>query len=295
MILMVSGRTDVVAFYSKWFINRYKAGFLDVRNPFYPKNVSRIYFSDVEAIMFCTKNPLPLIDFLPQINKPMIFHVTLTPYKNEIEVNVIDKSKIIDGIKKLSKIIGTDNLYIRYDPIFINDYYTIDYHIKAFNKLCKLLNGYVKKIIVSFIDDYKNVRNNMNILKIKELSTNDYEMIGLNFSKIALNYNMTVQTCAEETNLLTYGFIQDECLSSEYAFKLTNKKYKRWNGRKNTNCKCVRMVDVGEYNTCNHLCKYCYANFDESKINENIKLHNPTSSLLMGFLNKDDIIKIRKE
>ena len=34
MILNVSGRTDIVAFYSKWFMNRYKEGYVDVRNPF---------------------------------------------------------------------------------------------------------------------------------------------------------------------------------------------------------------------------------------------------------------------
>ena len=34
MILNVSGRTDIVAFYSKWFMNRYKDGYVDVRNPY---------------------------------------------------------------------------------------------------------------------------------------------------------------------------------------------------------------------------------------------------------------------
>ena len=39
MILNVSGRTDIVAFYSDWFINRLKEGFVDVRNPFNNKMV----------------------------------------------------------------------------------------------------------------------------------------------------------------------------------------------------------------------------------------------------------------
>ena len=136
MILMVSGRTDIVAFYSKWFMNRYKEGYVDVRNPFYPKNVSRINFSNVDLIMFCTKNPLPIIDFLPMISKPILFHVTLTPYKSDIEPNVIDKKLIIEGIKKISKIIGSENIYVRYDPIFLSDKYTLNYHKKAFSKLC---------------------------------------------------------------------------------------------------------------------------------------------------------------
>ena len=102
MILNVSGRTDIVAFYSKWFINRYKEEYVDVRNPFYPKMVSRIYFNDVDAILFCTKNPLPILDFLKEIKKLIIFHVTLTPYKNDIEPNVPDKIKIISIQKLLS-------------------------------------------------------------------------------------------------------------------------------------------------------------------------------------------------
>lgn len=157
MILNVSGRTDIVAFYSKWFMNRYKEGFVDVRNPFNPKLISRIYFEDVDLILFCTKNPLPIINDLKKIKKPIIFHVTLTPYKNDIEPNVPSKTEIIKGIKKISEIVGIDNLVVRYDPIFLSEKYNIDYHIKAFDKLCGLLNGYVHRIIVSFIDDYKNV------------------------------------------------------------------------------------------------------------------------------------------
>ena len=138
MILMVSGRCDIVAFYSKWFMNRYKEGYVDVRNPFYPKLVSRIYFKDVDLILFCTKNPLPIIPYLKEIDKPIVFHVTLTPYMSDIEPNVIDKKKIIEGIKEVSKIVGIDNIYVRYDPILLNDKYTVDYHIKMFDRLCKI-------------------------------------------------------------------------------------------------------------------------------------------------------------
>ena len=85
MILNVSGRTDIVAFYSKWFINRYKEGFVDVRNPYNPNLVSRINFDNVDAILFCTKNPIPILDFINNIDKPIEFHVTITPYKKDIE------------------------------------------------------------------------------------------------------------------------------------------------------------------------------------------------------------------
>lgn len=292
MILNVSGRTDIVAFYTEWFMNRYKEGFIDVRNPFNPKLVSRINFIDVDAILFCTKNPIPILDHLKEIDKPIIFHVTLTPYKNDIEPNVPDKTKIIDAIKKLSSIVGIDNLFVRYDPIFISDKYNIEYHKKAFAKMCSLLDGYVNKIIISFIDDYKNVRNNQNILNYKTFTDYDYEQIGKSFSESAKVHNMTVQTCFEERDLTEYGFIKGECLSHELAYILTGKKYKSWKARK---CSCVEMVDIGVYNTCKHFCKYCYANYDELKVNNNCLKHNPNSSLLIGELESDDIIKIRKK
>lgn len=262
MILNISGRTDIVAFYTPWLLNRYKEGFVDVRNPFNPKLVSRIFFEDVDAIMFCTKNPLPIIEHLKDFNKPIIFHITLTPYKADIEPNVPSKKLIVESIKKISNIVGIDNIYIRYDPIFLSDKYNIEYHKKAFQKMCTLLDGYVKKIIISFIDDYKNVRKNIRTLSIKEFTNEDYATIGTSFSTIAKEHKMTIQTCCEDVNLTEYGAIKGECLSHELAFKLTGKTYKNWKER---NCNCVQMVDIGAYNSCKHFCKYCYANYDEKK------------------------------
>lgn len=293
MILFVSGRTDIVAFYSEWFMNRYKEGFVDVRNPFNLHQVSRIYFSDVDLIFFCTKNPLPIIPYLKDIKKPILFHITLTAYKCDIEPNVPSKREIIKGIKKISKILGKDYVYIRYDPILLNSNYTVDYHIKGFSKLCSLLDGYVEHIIVSFIDDYKNVRKNMNILKLREFTSDDYKQIGEHFSQIASQHHMSVQTCFEENDLTEYGFIKGECLSSSLAYLLTGKKYSKWKARREGKCDCVQMVDIGTYNTCSHLCKYCYANFLEEQVIEKRKLHNPSSTLLIGELSDEDIVTKR--
>ena len=284
MILNVSGRTDIVAFYTPWFINRLKEGFVDVRNPFNPKLISRINFDDVDAIMFCTKNPLPILPYLEKIEKKKVFHITLTPYLKDIEPNVFSKKEIIEGIKKVSQIVGKEYTYVRYDPIFVNDKYTIDYHIKMFERMCNSLEGYIEHIIISFLDDYKNVRTNIKVLNPKALTKDDYKKIGENFSKVAKSHNMTVQTCFEEENLVEYGFIKEDCLGLELAKKL----------RAGGKCNCVEMVDIGMYNTCSHFCKYCYANYDEKQVEDNRKKHNKNSSLLIGTIESDDIIKIRK-
>ncbi len=293
MILNVSGRTDIVAFYTDWFMKRYQEGFLDVRNPFSGTMVSRIHFEDVDAILFCTKNPIPIIKHLSIIQKPILFHITLTPYRKDIEPNVPPKGKIIEAIKKVSNIVGVNNIVVRYDPIFLNTTYNLEYHKKAFHHMCFLLSGYVKTIIVSFVDDYKNVRKNNNILNIKPFTEADYKEIGISFSESAQTYGMTVQTCFEENNLMEYGFKKGECLSHELAFELTKKTYKRWKARKGKKCNCVEMVDIGVYNTCKHFCKYCYANYDETKVNKNFIEHDSNSTMLIGKIQKNDIIKRR--
>ncbi len=291
MILNVSGRTDIIAFYEKWLIKRVEAGFVDVRNPFNPKLVNRINFSDVDLILFCTKNPIPILNDLNKIKIPYLFQITITPYKRDIEPNVPSKKEVIEAVKKISQAIGKENVSVRYDPIFLSEKYNITYHIKAFKKLCMLLNGYVETIIVSFLDEYKNVLKNKNVLQYREFTEEDYKIIGKNFSKIAKLNNMKVQTCFEDRNLTEYGFTKRECLSHELAYRLTGKKYKSWKARK---CNCVEMVDIGVYNSCKHFCKYCYANYDEKIVNNNFKNHDVNSSLLIGNVKNDDIIKTRK-
>jgi len=295
MILFASGRTDIPAFYSNWFINRVKAGFVDVRNPFNQKLVSRIYFSDVDLIMFCSKNPLPMINKLDILKVPVLFHVTITPYGKDVEPNIPDKRLIIDGVKKLSLVLSIDNVVVRYDPIFLSDKYNADYHIRAFDKLYKNLNGYVNKIIVSFMDEYKNVRSNKNILKYRAFTREDYKKIGEAFSKSAHDNGMSVQTCFEDEDLTQYGFVKGECLSHELAYILTGKKFKSSNVRKEKKCECVQMVDIGDYNSCMHMCKYCYANYDEKAVSNNFERHDDNSSLLIGSIQRDDVIKVRKK
>lgn len=295
MILNVSGRTDIVAFYSEWFKNRYRAGFVDVRNPFNYHQVSRINFSDVDAIVFCSKNPALIIDFLPEIEQPVVFHTTLTAYLSDIEPFVPQKTEVVKNLREISQIIGTERTYVRYDPIFLSDKYTTEYHLAAFDKLCAELDGVVKHFIVSFIDLYKNVEQNMGFLKIKEFSEEDYRRIGEGFSKSAAKCGQTIQTCFEQRNLTEYGFTAGECMSHQMAMELTGKDFPEWTARKERNCHCVQMIDIGSYNTCNHRCKYCYANFDENCIAANFMRHIPTSTMLIGELEPEDIITIRKD
>ena len=267
-----------------WFVNRWNEGYFDVRNPFNPKLVSRIYVSDIDMIVFCAKNPLPLLDTIHQFSVPIQLQVTITGYFEDIEPNVPDKKQVIECIKKLSTYLGKENVCVRYDPILLNSKYDADYHIRAFNKLCTMLKGYVSKMIVSFVDDYKNVRDNH--LDYHEPSNEEYLKLKEAFEK----NDIKVVSCME--NKYQIGDETDCCVSIKYAFERTGKLFKEWKAR---DCHCVEMADIGAYNSCLHGCKYCYANFDSKQISKNHMLHDPKSSLLIGQLSLDDQIKIRRK
>ena len=284
MIINASGRTDIVAYYMNWFVNRWNEGYFDVRNPFNPKLVSRIFVSDVDMIVFCTKNPLPLLDTIHLFSVPIQLQVTITGYFKDMEPQVPDKGEIIACVQKLSSYLGKENVCVRYDPILLNSKYNVDYHIRAFNKLCIILKGYVSKMIVSFVDDYKNVRNNH--LDYHEPSNEEYLKLKEAFEK----NDMKIVSCME--NKYHIGDEKDCCISIKYAFERTGKFFKEWKAR---DCHCVNMVDVGAYNSCLHGCKYCYANFDSKQIVSNYKMHDVNSSLLIGHLNLDDQVKIRRK
>lgn len=285
---MVSGRTDVVAYYMDWFVKRWDAGYFDVANPFASKHISRIFVSDIDMIVFCTKNPLPLLDTIHIFDVPIQLQVTITGYFKDLEPNVLDKKRVIEAVKKLSKILGAENVCVRYDPIILNSKYTVSYHIRAFSKLCSMLKGYVSKMIVSFMDDYKNVRNNH--LKYHDPSMSEFLQIKTNFETIADLNNMKLVSCLETKYHM--GDKSDCCVSIRYAYEKTGKLFKEWKARE---CHCVSMVDIGTYNSCLHGCKYCYANFDAKKIMTNYKLHDVNSSMLIGHIQSDCIIKVRKK
>ena len=134
MIISVSRRTDIPAFYNEWFYNRIKEGYVDVVNPFNAKQANRVSLKkeDVECFVFWTKNPKDFMKRLDELDGyNYYFQYTLNSYGKDIECNVPSKSdELIDNFINLSKKIGKEKVIWRYDPIILTDKYTIDYHIK---------------------------------------------------------------------------------------------------------------------------------------------------------------------
>ena len=206
MIIQTGMRTDIPAFYSEWFINRIKEGFVMVRNPYNPSQVTRYNLSPdvVDLIAFCSKNPSPMFPFMEYL-KPygQYWFVTITPYGKDIEPNVPDYQKVMEDFKKLSGIVGVDSIGWRYDPIIVDADHSVDWHIARFEEMTRVLDGYTGTCVISFIDIYKKVEKNFP--EARAVLGEDRLRIGKAFIAIAKEHGMTIRPCAEGNYLAEYG------------------------------------------------------------------------------------------
>lgn len=297
MIINTGCRTDIPAFYSKWFMNRIREGYVLVRNPYYPNQVTKYNLSPdvVDCLAFCTKNPGPMLEYLNELDKyKQYWFVTITPYGNDIEPNVPNKKRVIESFKKLSEHIGVDSIAWRYDPIFIGDGFHVNKHIESFEKMAKELKNYTYNCTISFLDLYEKVKRNAP--DIKPPTKEEQIEIAKAFYKIGKENNMSIHSCCEKTYLSEYGLKCNGCMSQEIIEQAVKEKLnppKRKNIRQD--CNCLMGNDIGAYNTCGHLCKYCYANANKGLVIENMKKHNENSPFLIGFNEEGDKITEAKQ
>ena len=299
MIISASRRTDIPAFYSEWFLNRLREGFLLVRNPMNPSRVSRISLSpdDVDAIVFWTKNPIPMLDRIDELGERCcLFQFTLTDYGKDAEPGVPEKGKfLIPAFQRLAEKLSPEQVIWRFDPIFLTEKYTVVYHLYYFGEIASRLRGYTKKCTVSFLDLYRNTASRMEPLGLCPLTDADVERRSRGISEIASECGMTVESCAEEYELERFGIKHARCIDGALIERLTGRKISE---RKDKNqrklCGCAASVDVGMYNTCRNGCLYCYANYSPGAVGRNFALHDKLSPLVCGTLRENDIVAERK-
>ena len=297
MIINTGCRTDIPAFYAKWLMNRIREGYVLVRNPYNPNQVTKYNLSPevVDCLAFCTKNPEPMLTYLDELDMyKQYWFVTITPYGKDIEPNVPDKKKVMESFKKLSNYIGVDSIGWRYDPIFIGDGFDVNKHITCFGNMAKELKGYTHNCTISFLDLYEKVKRNAP--NINPPTKEEQIEMAKAFSKIGKENNMVIHACCEKTYLSQYGLQCNGCMSQEIVEKAINNTLqppKRKNLRQE--CNCLMGNDIGAYNTCGHLCKYCYANANKQFVIENMKKHDDNSPFLIGKSEPGDKITEAKQ
>ncbi len=285
MIIDTGNRTDIPAFYSKWFMNRIREGFVMVRNPYNPDQVTKYRLDPevVDLLQFCTKNPEPMIKYLDELDRfRMFWYVTITPYGKSIEPNVPDKRKVLDSFKRVSEHVGKHAMSWRYDPIFISDTYSVDYHIDAFERMAVELEGYTEQAVISFIDLFEKTKKNFP--EAKEVVREDRFALGKAFAETGRAHGITVRSCFEGTELAQFGIDVSGCMSQAVVEHAMGEKLNPPNSRHIRGCNCLMGNDIGAYNSCAHFCRYCYANYDRQAVVENMKRHDPESPFLIGNL-----------
>jgi DNA repair photolyase len=307
VLISASRSTDIPAFYSNWFIERMKEGYVKWKNPFngVPLYVS---FDKVRLVVFWSKNPKPImehLDYLDERIKNYYFQFTLNDYDAEkLEPGVAPNVQSrIETFLQLSERIGKEKIIWRFDPLILTDKIGVAELLRRVENIGNQLKNHTSKMVFSFADIkiYKKVQNNLrnNSINYQEFNEGTMNEFASELQRLNENWHLEIGTCAEEIELAKYGIIHNKCVDDDLIIKLFShdkvlmdflgikitppdifnlnggieKKRNNKDGGQRQFCGCIVSKDIGEYNTCPHLCEYCYANASKDIALKNWKLH----------------------
>ncbi len=292
MIIHASMRTDIPAFYSRRLVNRIRAGFVLVRNPYNPSSVTRYRLTPdvVDLIAFCTKNPAPMLRHMDLLS-PFRQHwsITVNAYGPVIEPSVPPLADVLSSFKEISAIVGAGRTAWRYDPVFLTDHYDIDFHVRAFSHIAKALEDVTHTCMMSFLDLYPKVRQNFpegrRVLPAERIA------LGKEMVRIANAHGIHFISCAEGLDLAPYGADCAGCFPKERLEQIIGVPLSipaEPGVRKE--CACIMGHDIGAYSSCPHFCRYCYANSSPEAVRRNLHRHDPRSPFLLGHAEPGDVV-----
>jgi hypothetical protein len=293
MIVSASRRTDIPAFYSKWFLNRVRQGWCLVPNPFNRDQVSRVSLeaAEVEAFVFWTRDPRSLIGYLGELDD-LGFHYyflfTVTGYPRGIEPGSPPIGLSIKTFQELSDRVGPQRVVWRYDPIVLSRLGGTGFHEHNFRRMAKALKGAAKRCVISFVKPYRKVRGRMETAAPGGADPVDFgspEVRGLlsAVSESARENGLEVFSCASEQDFSEFGIRASRCIDADLLsnlFGIDISAPKDPFQRKE--CGCAASRDIGVYDTCLFGCSYCYATSSLERARANYARHDPQSPCLSG-------------
>lgn len=289
IIISASRSTDIPKFYSEWLCNRLDAGYCVWVNPF---NGSRHYvsFREARVFVFWSKDPAPLLPYLHRFDTRGIgyyFQFTLNDYDAEkYEPGV---PKLVDRLKtfrELSRCLNNTRVVWRSDPLLITDRTPPEKLLEKVVRVGDELAGLTERLVLSFADiaTYPKVERTLRAADIgaREFTLDEMRDFARQIAAHARRWGMEVRTCAETTDLREFGVLPNKCIDDELLVKwfprdaalmqflgveqdLLGTVVQRAGvslkdkGQRKA-CGCIVSKDIGHYNTCPHLCIYCYAN-----------------------------------
>lgn len=298
MILSVSRRTDIPQYYSDWFFNRMKEGFLYVKNPMNSHQVSRIELSPdlVDLVVFWTKNPEPMMKRIDELGEiPYYIQFTLTGYGRGMEPGLPDKRELIRIFRETAETAGRNRMVWRYDPVLLNERYPAEYHFRAFEAIAEGICGCTDKVVISFLDCYGKTKRNMRGIPLETPDTETMKRMGETFVKTAERFGMRVESCAEAVDLSDVGIRHGSCIDPAMAEQILGVPiHVKKDKNQRPVCGCVESVETGAYDTCLRGCKYCYANDSEEAVKRRRAVYDADSPLLCGTVEEGDRITVRR-
>ena len=319
-ILSASRETDIPAFYSDWFVSRLREGWCEWKN-MYNGSIREVSFDKTRMIVFWSKNPKPLLERLDEVEalgfRQYYFQFTLNDYVREgLEPNVPPVAERIDTFKRLADRIGKERVIWRFDPLMLGCAadtavgppacsLSIDELLERIGHIGRQLKGYTEKLVFSFIDigAYRKVQRNLEGLSVREFSSKEQWQFAQGLAELNKELGLELAICGEEADLSAYGVRHNKCVDDELMMRLFHDdavlmdfigaeydmfsgwhipKSKKDKGQRKA-CGCIVSKDIGAYNTCPHLCRYCYANAQDAQVLANFARHRqcPLSPLLV--------------
>ena len=262
-IISVSYKDDTPAFKSEEFFNDLlRKGFREIPSKLGIQHIS-LKPEDVYCFVFWTKNPSDhFLTNMRFIKSPFYMQWTITGYDKEIEPNIPRKSEVIKNFRYISAVLGVNRVMWRYDPIFISDKYSVEYHKRAFANLCSQLHGYTTRCTISFMDEYGKIAPLVKAGIMRAPTLEEINSLAADMAQEAALHGITIQTCSEgKYDLSAYGIHEGPCIDADLIEKLTGEPLPENIKTPNSfrRCRCAVNTDIGSYHSCKHGCKYCYA------------------------------------
>ncbi len=292
MIISASRRTDIPAFYAPWFMQRIRAGEVAVRNPFNARQVRRISLTpdSVQAIVFWTRNPLPLMAGLQELDAAgyrYYFQFTLTGYGPPLERASPAVPQALAAFARLSERLGPERIVWRYDPLLLSSRLSEQEQLARFAALAKQLQGLTDSVVISLLDPYARAARRLAGLPEgdrpwkPEVGDPALGALVRQLLAIAERRGMRVQSCAEP-ELGRWGVEPGSCIDAQRLQALGAGPLRaRKDAGQRQGCTCIPSVDIGAYNTCLHGCVYCYATSSDRAAAANRRRHQPDEPFLL--------------
>lgn len=312
VVVSASRATDIPAFFAEWFSNRLAQGYCAWVNPFNAHQKMYLSFARTRAFVFWSKNPRPLFRYLPQVEDMGIgyyFQYTLNDYDAEnLEPGVASLERRVETFLELSQRIGPERVLWRFDPLLGGPKLPPELLMERINRVADMLQGATHKLVVSFADiqAYRKVQANLGKLGAgyRELTEAEIHTICQGLVQLRQRTGLEVSSCAEDIDLTRYGITHNRCVDDDLLARLypNDEALMEFIGRtpapqtdlfaaaptpakkdpgQRKACGCIVSKDIGAYNTCPHLCAYCYANASQESVLRQFARRNPQSELML--------------